>query len=64
MVRFMLTNICRLCDSYVDANRVILVLRNGSVELSDFSGAMKKPVPVANPIGLTTEVESRNLSVL
>ena len=26
--------------------------------------AIVKPVPVANPIGLTTEAESRNLSVL
>jgi hypothetical protein len=32
----MLTNICPVCDS---ANRVILVLRNGIVQRSDFIGS-------------------------
>ena len=35
----MLTNIWRLCDSNVDANRVILGLRNGTVERSDIFGS-------------------------
>jgi hypothetical protein len=35
----MLTNICPVCDSNVDANRVILVLRNGIVQRSDFVGS-------------------------
>jgi hypothetical protein len=35
----MLTNICPVCDSNVDANRVILVHRNGIVQRSYFVGS-------------------------